>query len=259
MTDHSQPIGTDPDSYDTCASPPRTMDTIATELAATLVAQLNELPPQKRLLIGIAGIPASGKSTFALSLAKQLSSLLVNSPEEAAILVGLDGWHYTRAELDAMPDPKLAHGRRGAHWTFNGQSYVEFIHSLRKDITPSTPIITAPSFDHAIKDPTPDAVSIHPHHRIVVIEGLYTFLSIEPWVEASKLLDERWFVSVDAIKARERLVSRHVVTGVAKDMKEAIWRADENDGPNGKFIIGNMLEPTRVITSVDDPLLLTTV
>lgn len=206
--------------------------------------------------MGIAGIPASGKSTFALLLANKLSLPLANSSTEAVILVGLDGWHYTRAELDAMPDPKLAHDRRGAHWTFNSPSYVDFIRALREDISPSTPIITAPSFDHAIKDPTPDAVLIHPYHRIVVIEGLYTFLSIDPWVEASKLLDERWFVHVDVIKARERLVKRHVVTGVAKDMEEAIWRADENDGPNGKFIIENMLEPTRVITSVDDPLLL---
>lgn len=183
----------------------------------------------RRLLVGIAGIPASGKSTFALKLA----SALTNSPAgSATILVGLDGWHYTRAELDAMPDPKLAHDRRGAHWTFDGPSYVDFVRSLREDITPLTPVITAPSFDHAIKDPTPHAVAIHPYHRIVIIEGLYTFLSTEPWVGAGKLLDERWFIEVNAIKARERLVKRHVITGVAKDMEEAIWRSDENDTPS---------------------------
>ncbi|KXN88580.1 hypothetical protein AN958_07099 [Leucoagaricus sp. SymC.cos] len=152
-----------------------------------------------------------------------------------------------------MPDPKLAHDRRGAHWTFNGPSYVDFVRSLRQDITSSTSVIHAPSFDHAIKDPTPDAVAIQPHHRIVVIEGLYTFLSIDPWIEAGKLLDERWFVQIDTIKARERLVKRHVITGVAKDMEEAIWRADENDLPNGQFVIDSMLQPTRVISSVDDP------
>jgi hypothetical protein len=32
--------------------------------------------------------------------------------DEVAICVGQDGWHYTRAELDAFPDPKLAHWRR---------------------------------------------------------------------------------------------------------------------------------------------------
>jgi pantothenate kinase len=206
-------------------------------------------PPHKRLIVGIAGIPASGKSTFALALAKALSITLAGSSAQAAILVGLDGWHYTRAELDIMPDPKLAHDRRGAHWTFDGPSYVNFIRSLHEDITPSTPIITAPSFDHAIKDPTPDTVAIHPNHRIVIIEGLYPFLSIDPWVEASKLLDERWFIQIDAIKARERLVKRHVITGVAKDMEEAIWRADENDGPS-KLALSNV---TRLLHPPSKP------
>jgi pantothenate kinase len=185
--------------------------------------------------VGIAGIPASGKSTFCLALAEKLTQLLAESSGMAAILVGLDGWHYTRAELDAMPDPKLAHDKRGAHWTFDAPSYVNFVRALGEDISSSTKVITAPSFDHAIKDPTPDAVIIQPHHRIIIIEGLYTFLSIDPWIEASNLLNERWFIQVDAIKARERLVKRHVITGVTKDMEEAIWRADENDGPSKYF------------------------
>ncbi|KAF9449327.1 P-loop containing nucleoside triphosphate hydrolase protein [Macrolepiota fuliginosa MF-IS2] len=228
------------------------MDTIAADLAATLITHVNGIPPHKRLLIGIAGVPASGKSTFSLSLAAKLTESLTGA-QHAAILVGLDGWHYSRKELDAMPDPKLAYDRRGAHWTFDGASYVSFIRSLREDITPRTPVITAPSFDHAVKDPTPGAVAIHPYHRIVIVEGLYTFLSIDPWVEAGKLLDERWFIHIDVLKAQDRLVKRHVITGVAKDMDEAMWRAQENDGPNGTFIIENMLEPTKVITSIDDP------
>lgn len=149
-----------------------------------------------------------------------------------AVLVGLDGWHYSRAELDAMPDPQLAHDRRGAHWTFDGASYVKFIRALREDITASSPILAAPGFDHADKDPIPGAISVCPHHRIVVIEGLYTFLSIDPWTEAGRLLDERWFIQLEAIKARERLVQRHVMTGVAKDMEKAVSRANENDGPS---------------------------
>jgi pantothenate kinase len=155
---------------------------------------------------------------------------------QPAILIGLDGWHYTRAQLAAMPDPQLAHDKRGAHWTFDGSSYVDFMRSLNEDITPSTPIITAPSFDHAIKDPEPHAVAIHPHHRIIIIEGLYTFLSINPWVEGSRLLDERWFIKTDTDKVIERIVKRHVVTGVAKDEEEAVWRANENDMPSKHIV-----------------------
>jgi hypothetical protein len=32
--------------------------------------------------------------------------------DEVAICVGLDGWHYSRADLDGFEDPKEAHYRR---------------------------------------------------------------------------------------------------------------------------------------------------
>ncbi|KDQ52955.1 hypothetical protein JAAARDRAFT_39671 [Jaapia argillacea MUCL 33604] len=245
------------------------MEAIAKELAQYLVERLQTIPSSSRLLVGICGIPASGKSSLSELVEDHTNGLLstmAGQREEAkAILVGLDGWHLTRAQLDAMPDPKLAHDRRGIHWTFDGHAYVDFVRSLRQPTTlvpNSGPVdglvqehrvITAPSFDHAVKDPTPHAVSIHPYHRIVVIEGLYTFLSIDPWSQAGQMLDERWVVDVDIDEAVKRLVKRHVVSGVAKDLEEAIWRADNNDMPNGKFLLENILPPTRRIASVEDP------
>lgn len=250
--------------------------------------------------MGIAGVPASGKSTLSHLLTERINHLLdgrsqstpsAHSAEadnrqaldsvpsvpannahlrDQAILVGLDGWHLSRAQLDLFPDPKQAHDRRGIHWTFDATSYVDFVRKLHN--TATVDIVTAPSFDHALKDPTPDAVTVHTHHRIVIIEGLYTFLAVQPWSEAGLLLDERWLVDVDPVRARRRLVERHVLTGVTKDAKEAEWRADTNDGPSesrpqysarflilfladGQFIISNILEPTRIIRSTDIPAL----
>ncbi|PPQ69198.1 hypothetical protein CVT26_003638 [Gymnopilus dilepis] len=263
------------------------MDAELEELAQHLVQKLQHTPAPQRLLVGVAGIPASGKSTFAVLLAERVNAILRQDslgssvPQESsmlesngdshlkgylngatdegdsskdaiqdqAILVGLDGWHLPRAQLDLFPDPKTAHDRRGIHWTFDGEGYVTFVKKLRD--ASNTLVVTAPSFDHALKDPTPDAVSIYPHHRIVIIEGLYVFLAIPPWSEGGMLLDERIFIEVDLAEAKKRLVKRHVVTGVAKDAKEAEWRADENDIPNGLFIISNMLEPTWTIQSKD--------
>ena len=219
------------------------------DLAHYLVNQLDSIqvlggvphPEPRRLLVGISGIPASGKTTFAQILTDRINHILsqattaqdiqadVDRPQ--AILVGLDGWHLTRAQLDIFPDPQTAHDKRGSHWTFDGASYVSFVRALR-DMTIGTSVITAPSFDHALKDPTPDAVSIYPYHRIVIIEGLYVFLAIKPWSEGGLLLDERWFIQIDPVEARRRLVKRHVLSGVAKNSKEAEWRADENDGPS---------------------------
>jgi pantothenate kinase len=196
-------------------------------------------------LVGIAGIPASGKSTLAVLVVHKTNQLLdqfkcqsQSEPTRAwlksskAILVGLDGWHLTRTQLDTFPDPKLAHDRRGSHWTFDSHGYVSFVYSLREQLSPDTSTITAPSFDHTLKDPSPHAITILPEHRIVIVEGLYTFLSLPPWNEAGKLLDERWLVEVDPTVASNRLVKRHVASGIAKDLEEARWRSAENDGPS---------------------------
>ena len=212
----------------------------------------HSIPSNSRLLVGIAGIPASGKSTLAMLVTRKTNQLLemdevhrqsvtVSTPSSTppgksrAALVGLDGWHLTRVQLDAFPDPKLAHDRRGSHWTFDGHGYVSFVRSLREPVSPTTSAITAPAFDHAVKDPTPHAVTILPEHRIVIIEGLYTFLSLPPWAEAGRLLDERWLMELDSTSASSRLVKRHVVSGVAKDLEEALWRSAENDTPSLYF------------------------
>ncbi|KAH7868508.1 P-loop containing nucleoside triphosphate hydrolase protein [Lentinula edodes] len=202
-------------------------------------------------LLANTGIPASGKSTFADLLYKYTDSILQNDPRNSvrAILVLLDGWHLTRAQLDQFPDPKLARDRRGSHWNFDGPN-------LREEVLPETErIITAPSFDHAIKDPTSHAVQIHPQHRIVIIEGLYTALDVDSWREAALLLDERWYLELDFEEAQKRLVNRNLVSGVAKDPAEAVWRAEANGMPNGRFLLTNTVEATRVITSVEDPVL----
>lgn len=200
----------------------------------------SRIPATSRFIVGIAGVPASGKSTLAQMLLDHTNALLCGTADEdTAILIGLDGWHLTRAQLDAFPNAKLAHDRRGAHWTFDGQSYVQFVRELRVPLDTLTSatggrdtVIYAPSFSHELKDPTPHAVAVHPQHRIVIIEGLYTFLGIDPWADAAQVLDERWWVDISEEEAKERLVKRHVISGVAKDLQEAIWRATENDAPS---------------------------
>ncbi|KAF9490287.1 P-loop containing nucleoside triphosphate hydrolase protein [Pleurotus eryngii] len=235
------------------------MDGEAIKLAQFLVQRLRNAPPDCRLLVGITGIPASGKSTFAARIVERTRAILHDLTNEdelsgsTAVLVGLDGWHFTRAQLDQMPDPKLAHDRRGIHWTFDAAAYVAFLKSLRS--SNHRDILLFPSFDHAVKDPIPDSLRIEPSDRIVLVEGLYTLLDVEPWVHASKLLDERWLMDVDFEEARRRLVERHIVSGVAKDREEAVWRAENNDIPNGWFVIANSLEPTRVIQSINEPTL----
>lgn len=54
-----------------------------------------------------------------------------------------------------------------------------------------------------------------------MIEGLYCMLDVEPWREAAEMLDERIWVEVARETARERLVKRHLHTGVETEREAA--------------------------------------
>ncbi|CAE7161091.1 unnamed protein product [Rhizoctonia solani] len=231
------------------------MDPAADSLATYLIDKLKSFPPERRLLVGICGIPASGKTTLVKKVAEKINLL----EDGLAVVVGLDGWHFSRAELDKFDDVKEAYDRRGAAFTFDAASYVKFITMLRQSppstVTPppETSIIYAPTFDHSLKDPAPNGQKITPSNRIVLIEGLYTFINTPDWKAAGEALDERWLIDIDTSEATRRLVQRHVVTGVAKDLEEANWRAENNDMPNGLWLLKHMMEPTRRIKSVTEP------
>jgi len=204
------------------------MDSVIKDLALDLKSRLDALTDGSRLLVGISGFPASGKSTLAQVVAQEFNQIY---GKHVATVVGLDGWHFSRAHLDTMPDPALAHARRGAHWTFDGLGYVAFARSLLSEEA-DTESCWAPSFDHSLKDPMERDVEVKPEHRVVLLEGLYTFLNVEPWVEAAQLLQERWYVEVDEKEAEGRLARRHIKSGICADIPSALARANENDLPS---------------------------
>lgn len=186
----------------------------------------------------------------------------------------MDGYHLTRAQLSAMPDPKTAHARRGAEFTFDGASFHALVHRLRDSEPLPVPVpsftlpdtasallkpeqyppgtVFAPSFDHAIKDPKENDIPILPSHRIVVFEGNYVALDKEPWRDASALMDEVWFVEVAVEVARARLAKRHVLAGIVSSEEEGDRRAVENDLPNGEEIVKNRGNVDLVVVSLED-------
>ncbi|MCJ1433671.1 hypothetical protein MMC27_003035 [Xylographa pallens] len=213
------------------------------------------LPPSKRLLIAISGIPGSGKTTLATQVTLRLNTLPSSSPSPAPIaaFLPMDGYHLSRAQLSALPDPATAHARRGAEFTFDGTSFLTLVRLLRSPLTASTPTYFAPSFDHAVKDPVASDITIPATARIIVFEGNYLSLNKSPWREAAELMDELWFVEVSEERARERLVERHVRTGVAGSREEAARRAEENDLVNGREIVeGRVDGVSEVVVSWED-------
>ena len=104
-------------------------------------------------------------------------------------------------------------------------------------------------------DPVENDISIKHTHRIVVLEGNYIQLTVPLWDQATRLLDERWFITVDREVARGRVIQRHIIAGIANTEEEAGKRFDENDWPNGVYLLKNSDVETanRKIQSVQDP------
>ncbi|KAJ5881761.1 uncharacterized protein N7529_000433 [Penicillium soppii] len=210
-----------------------------------------------RLMIAISGIPGSGKTGLANMLASRINKIYASenptSPTPIASALPMDGYHLTRAQLAAMPDPAFAIARRGAAFTFDGEKFLSLVRALRTPITNQTGSLHAPSFDHAVKDPVDGDIAIPAECRVLFFEGNYLSLDKEPWNTAAALMDELWFVDVDFEVARKRLVARHVIAGIARDEIEADKRARENDLVNGKEIVDCRLPVQEVVSSIFDP------
>lgn len=166
----------------------------------------------------------------------------------------MDGYHLSREQLSAMKDPDTAHTRRGAAFTFDAPAFLDLVKKLREPIAPETKTLYAPSFDHALKDPVYDDIAIPPNYRILVFEGNYLSLGsgAPEWKEAAELMDELWFVEVEEAVAKQRLIKRHVVAGIASNEEEAAYRAENNDLVNGREIVQGRLDVHEVIVSKHD-------
>jgi pantothenate kinase len=98
--------------------------------------------------------------------------------------------------LSTFDDSEVAFKRRGAPFTFDAKACVTLVKALKE--APVTKegeadiCMTAPSFDHAAKDPVQEAIKISSRTRLVVVEGNYTLLKQDPWDQIAEVCDERF-------------------------------------------------------------------
>ncbi|KAJ8601375.1 hypothetical protein CTAYLR_005031 [Chrysophaeum taylorii] len=165
--------------------------------------------------IGIAGGPGAGKSTVANAVAATCLSRGVE-----AVVLPMDGFHYSRARLKELDPPEAASllPRRGAPPTFDAEGFVDALVAAKRRGAASLP-----AYSRALSDPVPDAVCLEPSHRVVLVEGNYLFLGflddddddeMRRWRGLCPLFDDRWFVSPrgGVKEQRARLVRRHLET-----------------------------------------------
>ena len=161
-----------------------------------------------RTLIGIAGAPGVGKSTFAERFAASLRHDGVPS-----VVVGMDGFHLSQAELVRL-------GRRdrmGAPDTFDLPGFLSALRVLRDARLPAA----LPVFDRNVEEARPRALKVGPEIRTVVVEGNYLLHDADGWEEVAPLLDSVLFLEAPPRVRVERLIRRHVEFGKTEDEARA--------------------------------------
>lgn len=213
----------------------------AADNVSALADRIAGLQKDHRTVVAIAGVPGLGKTTVSALIAAEL-----NKRGIPTVVVPQDGYHLYRHQLQALPNAEEAIARRGAPFTFNCQRLVALIKSLRDPETAQNSI-SAPSFDHRLKDPVENDIVVDPAVKVVLLEGNYVGLQEGLWRAISGLVDELWFVAAAPEVVRKRIVARHVQTGVTENEKEALHRFETNDWPNAEYILSHSAVPEVLI------------
>ena len=187
-----------------------------------------------RYMVGIAGAPASGKSTLAENLRDGLLAA-----GETAIVVPMDGFHFDDTILNARGHRP----RKGAPFTFD----VAGFEVLLKRIRAGEKEIAIPVFDRTMELARAGADIVDDKAKFIVIEGNYLLLKDLPWRNLRNLFDFTVYLSVPVEELERRLIKRWLDLGF--DMAYATNWIASNDILNIRHVIDNSGPADHTLTN----------
>ncbi len=200
-------------------------------LISGLIAGIQTLARgHERFLLGLAGAPASGKSTLAETLAAGLPS---------AQVLAMDGFHLDDAILNAHG----TYARKGAPNTFDVAGFVSTLTRLKTRET-----LYAPVFDRDLEIARAGAAEIRPDTQVILVEGNYLLHDSDGWQDVRPRLDACWALDVAIGDLEKRLVARWADHGYGD--AEARAKIEGNDLPNARLVAGTLARADRIIAGL---------
>ena len=187
--------------------------------------------PEQRFILGLAGPPGTGKSTFAAQLAAALYPL-------SCVVVPLDGFHLGTAIINGTPLQQ----RKGAIDTFDAAGYSVLIDRLRRR---DEPVVYAPLYDRTIEEPIAGSIAIPRDTQVVITEGNYLLVPDGAWLRARRAMDQVWFVHTEQDIRLERLIGRHVQFGKTPEAAHAWVHA--SDEINATLVLATKSHADQVV------------
>ncbi|MCW2523668.1 MAG: frcK [Frankiales bacterium] len=165
----------------------------------------------RRVLVGIAGSPGSGKTTLALALTARLGPMAAHLP--------MDGFHLADSELARLGRSD----RKGAPDTFDVAGYRAMLDRVRG----GGDTVWAPAFDRELEQPIAGSIAVEPDVAVVVSEGNYLLLPQPGWRAVAARFDEVWFCRTAETVRLRRLIARHEQFGKSPAAAQAWARGPD--------------------------------
>ena len=172
----------------------------------------------RRVIIGIAGAPAAGKSTLAASL---VADIRATDGPDAAAAVGMDGFHLANSELARLG----LTARKGAPETFDAAGFVALLQRLR---AADEPVVYAPAYSRTLHESIGGVIPVAAHVGVIVVEGNYLLLDASPWNLVRDLVNLVLYLDTPAGIRLPSLLRRQRSRGLDRDAAhDWVYRSDE--------------------------------
>ena len=182
--------------------------------AAVIIARMCRIERPRRIVAGVCGFPASGKTT----MAKQVVGLLNDHYGHGyAAHLPMDGFHYSNARLERDGLDKI----KGDISTYNVDGLIKKLGEIRRH---EHSAISAPDYVRELHEVREGAIEISADARAIVVEGIYIGYTIGTWSKVRALLDTLFYLDIGADVCAERIITRNRAAGRSEELiKRKLW------------------------------------